>query len=435
VDLAGARAWAAEFGLNGPLGATAADGDVWLQGATDEERAMADALLSSALDLSTTANAASYFGRLRNMLHWLALFLERLPHYQLFLPLGGADELAHYGHNEETLLRFSQFIRDHGSIARGHIGETLRSDSISGIISTLRAYRSLEARYALRPRYGDLNLIACYKGMRRIDGPAGGRALRLGIRSIDFKTLRDTSDANRALGITPVWNTATHDGIMRDCAAGLAHSLVARGCELGLVEGMKQHEFDPTRGFVIGDITWHEPSSASGGYHWVMVWWFPMKDTNCRHKKHPIPISRRHHGPQGADPQCAYDKLWAAWHLRATAVPFAAWARTPFFVTAAGKIYTSYTVRDIARCIAEIIGIDIAASGASSFRIGGASCIRETHGDAEGQRMLEERGRWASDIASIYSRLSASTHLTASRAMMHAPGLDVERITGWAQQR
>jgi hypothetical protein len=358
--------------------------------------------------------------------------VEIMPHYVLFLPMGRDSETAHTRHNEDTLLRFSQFIRGHGSIAAGHAGETLRSDSIAAVISTLRAYRSLEARQQLRPPGGDLCLLAFQKQLRRQDGPALARTLRLGIRSADFKTLHDVSEQNRAFG-GPVWDTTSRDGVMRHCAATLAHSVVARGGELGLVEGQKQYDFDPACGFVISDIVWKPPQTASGGYPWAMVHWFPIKDRSQRHKKHPMPVSRRHLGPPGADPQCPYDALAAAWRIRVAEVPHAEWARTAFFVSSAGKIYDTGVVRDIARDIARLIGIPPEDAGGTAFRIGGASCFRETHGDAEGKRLLNERGRWSSDISSIYSRMSVATHLSASRAMTHAPGADVERITGWAQ--
>jgi hypothetical protein len=393
---------------------------------------MADALLSTAVDAAAAANALSYVNRLRTMLHWLALLVERMPNYVLFLPLGGENDHAHARHNEETLLRFSVFIRQHGSIAPGRSADVLRSDSVTAVISTLRAYRSLEARYQLRRHGGDLCLLAFQKAMRREDGPAMARALRLGIRSADFKVLRDISERNRRSG-GPVWDAHSRDGIMRNCAATLAHSVVARGGELGLVEGQKQHEFDPACGFVIGDIVWKEPRVVSGGYPWAMVSWFPIKDRQQKHKKHPMPVSRRHHGPPGSDPQCPYDALAAAWRIRAGEVPREAWGRTPFFVTAAGKIYDTGVMRDIARDIATLIGIPPEEAGGTAFRIGGASCLRESHGEAEAKRLLVERGRWQSDIGLIYARMSISTHLTASRTMTHAAGADVERETGWAQ--
>jgi hypothetical protein len=203
---------------------------------------------------------------------------------------------------------------------------------------------------------------------------------------------------------------------------------------MGLLEDKQQLDFDPAYGFVISDIEWKAAGTASAHLPWAIVNWFPIKDREVRHKKHPMCISRRHAGLAGSDPQCVYDALRQAWQIRAAEVPQAEWHRTAFFSSAAGKIYDTKTVRDIARAIAAILHIPEKEVGGTSFRIGGASDLRESHGDAEATRLLKERGRWMSDIANIYSRMSASTHLSASRAMTFAPGQDMERLTGWAQQ-
>jgi hypothetical protein len=428
-----AREWAAEYGLNGPLEHGPEDRG-WLQDAPPEELLMADALLSSALHRASTANATSYVGRLRTMLHWLALFVADFPHRTLFQSLCGPDAARNAIHNEDTLLMFGQFIRNHGSIAAGRGHTTLRSDSIGGIISTLRAYRGLEARYELRVLGGGLAIRAWAKGLRHEDGPAGERALRLGIRSIDFKSLHDISVHNARTG-GATWDYTSRDGIMDTCAAILAHNLVARGGEVGLVGGEAQHSFDPLYGFVISDVSWKPPSQASNGFPWAIVLWFPIKDKLRTHRKHPMAISRRHHGALGSDPQCVYDALYRAWLIRANEIGRDGWPHTAFFASAGGKIYDTNKVRDIAKAIANILGLDGHEFGGTSFRIGGASDLRESHGHGEATRLLRERGRWASDIGAIYSRLSVSTQLSASRAMSHAPGADIERITGWAQQR
>jgi hypothetical protein len=147
LDLA--RAWAAELGLNGPLGCTARVRDEWLDGAPPEETAMAAALLAEATTDVQRANADSYLGRLCTMLHWLALFTRQLPHYVLFMPIDGADRLANSRHNENTCLIFATFMRANGSIAAGRVGDPIKVDTALAVVSTLRAYRSLEARYSL----------------------------------------------------------------------------------------------------------------------------------------------------------------------------------------------------------------------------------------------------------------------------------------------
>ena len=221
--------------------------------------------------------------------------------------------------------------------------------------------------------------------------------------------------------------------LRRAPASDLATNIVARGGELGIVENTKQEDFDPARGFVISDITWHSPTAASKGLSYAIVRWYPIKDKKCVHTKIPMLVSRRSAGAIGADPQCPYDALLLAWRLRTAEVPTAARATTAFFTTDKGKIYTTKTVREIARQIARGLGNDEADFSGKSFRIGGASDIRESHGDEGGKRALLERGRWASDIGHIYSRMSVSSELAISRGMTFATGEDVERRFGWVQ--
>ena len=135
----------------------------------------------------------------------------------------------------------------------------------------------------------------------------------------------------------------------------------------------------------------------------------------------------------GADPRCAYDALFAAYALRMHETRGMNPDTTPFFVTMVGKIYDTSTVRKIAKRIALIIDIPIEEVGAKSFRIGGASCLRESHGEAAASNILKEHGRWHTDIGFIYARSSVQTGLNAHRRMLTAIGQDVERATGYTQ--
>ena len=50
------------------------------------------------------------------------------------------------------------------------------------------------------------------------------------------------------------------------------------------------------------------------------------------------------------------------------------------------------------------------------------------------ERVIKERGRWASDIAFIYQRALVATHLDASAAVGRARGRDIEALCqGWVQ--
>jgi hypothetical protein len=430
LDLA--RAWAAELGLNGPLGGAALVRDEWLDGAPPEETAMAAALLAEATTDVHRANAESYLSRLCTMLHWLALFTRGLPHWVLFMPIDGADRLANATHNENTCLMFATFMRANGSIAAGRVGDPIKVDTALAVVSTLRAYRSLEARYSLHAVGTGLALKAWTKAQHHTDGPSSSRVLALGIRSADFRLLRDLTATGVGHG-GATWDTTSRDGIMANCVAVLSNNIVARGGEVGLASGKKMTDFDPQRGFVISDITWHSPSVASKGLSYAIVRWYPIKDKDFTHKKVPMLVSRRSAGAVGADPQCPYDALLLAYQIRTREVAASEHASTAFFTTAAGKIYNTDTVRKIARVVAKLLGHAELDFSGKSFRIGGASDVKEAFGDEGGKRVLHERGRWCSDIAHIYSRMSITSQLAVSRGMTYAHGHDLERSSGWTQ--
>jgi len=64
--------------------------------------------------------------------------------------------------------------------------------------------------------------------------------------------------------------------------------------------------------------------------------------------------------------------------------------------------------------------------GAHSARIGGATDLAATGKASE--LLLKAKGRWASDIGKIYSRLTRRALLAASRLMQRARGRDLEEL-------
>jgi hypothetical protein len=78
-------------------------------------------------------------------------------------------------------------------------------------------------------------------------------------------------------------------------------------------------------------------------------------------------------------------------------------------------------------------GADPTAIGDRCLRMGGASDMYDLYGPA-GERLIRERGRWASDVAQIYQRVSASEHGSISRALGDADGDDLQSmLRGWSQ--
>ena len=69
-------------------------------------------------------------------------------------------------------------------------------------------------------------------------------------------------------------------------------------------------------------------------------------------------------------------------------------------------------------------------------RIGGATDIFEVFGPVEGKALLVARGRWGTDIAEIYARVSAELLSLTSARMGDADGTPLEELVPhWTQGR
>jgi len=78
--------------------------------------------------------------------------------------------------------------------------------------------------------------------------------------------------------------------------------------------------------------------------------------------------------------------------------------------------------------------LEAAAFGAKSFRIGGATDYRAVYGPAAAERMIRQRGRWWSDVHTLYERALAEEHLQGSAAVGDAVGAELEALCeGWVQ--
>ena len=128
-------------------------------------------------------------------------------------------------------------------------------------------------------------------------------------------------------------------GVFDEALAHTSLQMCARGGEPGTRDG---GTFEPARGFVWTDIEWRTAAESQSTFPSVDVWWYPAKDGKGTHRKVPIPVSRKHLGPRGADPTCPYDAIWALWDARAHTVPERArGTSTPFFRADDRKIVTT----------------------------------------------------------------------------------------------
>ena len=112
-------------------------------------------------------------------------------------------------------------------------------------------------------------------------------------------------------------------------------------------------------------------------------------------------------------------------------LPLHEYATAPLFAEPSGKAVTTAYARELIRGMAGLIGLPRGLFGSSSLRIGGATDLHDLFG-ADGERLIRERGRWHSDVATAYQRTSASLHLMASTVIADAAGVDLESFTlGW----
>jgi len=68
-----------------------------------------------------------------------------------------------------------------------------------------------------------------------------------------------------------------------------------------------------------------------------------------------------------------------------------------------------------------------------ALRMGGATDLYDIYGPA-GERLIRERGRWSSDVAQIYSRVSAEAHGLLSRSIGDSNGVNLQSLLAGRSQ-
>lgn len=192
-----------------------------------------------------------------------------------------------------------------------------------------------------------------------------------------------------------------------------------RGGELGRPTSST---WDDKRGITLTSVLAQDQCHESNMCPWLLIMRVvAIKDVACQNKASLlIPIRRRtplhHQADRCADPMDTYDALMALHELRASQVRAEDVASTPLFTGPDGVSpwTTDDDTRSLARELGELVGINRDHLGGKAFRIGGATDLREQLNPAEAKFIIKQRGRWATDIASIYQRALMTTHLDAS---------------------
>jgi hypothetical protein len=384
-------------------------------------RALVDALREG---VKRRARETWDLGRLGTALEWMVDFIAETRR-EPFVGLEHAADIGAAVYNQETLEMLYEFIRVKGSRQQGRRGTPLASDTIAGYVSAIKLLRSSEAHYVITFEAVNVRMGAAAKRSRQLQGPPGERKLRRGIRAKHLRRLV-------ALG----FDRSSAWGIMRWAAALVAHNLLLRGGELGVVDAKV---FDPSRDATFGAIEFKAPSADSDHCEWLTWDVVPIKDTNARRRICPMAVRRRQRGGQiGADALCTFDAIVLAWQSQTGAAPptrgraQGLLAHQPFFMGARGVWRTADT-RILAQDMAVALDMPREEVGAKSFRIGGATDWRDVF-KSDAERVITERGRWDSDIGAIYQRALAEAHLRGSAAVGEADGADLESLCkGWAQ--
>jgi hypothetical protein len=219
-------------------------------------------------------------------------------------------------------------------------------------------------------------------------------------------------------------------------AAVLAHNLLLRGGEVRHVEDVP---FDPGRDLTFDAVEFRTPCTESRGEPWLTIDIVPVKDTVARARVCPMPVRKR----GGVDDtMCALTAVLRVWRARLGEAPPALGrisplhpaAKMPLFTSASGAPWTTADTRSLARRFASDLGIPQLEVGAKAFRIGGATDLQMLMGSAAGEKVIRQRGRWASDVAQVYQRALAEVHLDASAGIGDVRGRELEALVqGWAQ--
>ena len=399
--------------------------DEWLAEPSDGEREQAARLRLALASRAAVANAPAYQSDLAYAFSWLAHFHETMPNRKLVVRnLDDGDSM----YNADTRGMLFEHIRETGSRRGGpSLGKTLKSDTISGIISTLFAYFEMLAGGALSNPGALAMLTRARKQARHEDGPVGERAAEQPLRALHLRTAFSSPD----------FDVTSPAGVVRHAGLLLGHNVLARARCLSAGD---RDVVDPSRDLTIASFDWF--AAAAMVPPAVVVWLHPSKDPTQRKRRYPMLVQRRSAtAPPSSDLMCTYDALRSAWSYLAMTVPHGQWPTTLFFrvpidAADAPRRWRPLRPDDVSMWVdaaAVAAGLPRGSRKSRALRMGGASDMYDLWGPSA-ERYISERGRWGSDVAQIYQRVSAATHGSIARTIGDSTGADLQSmLTGWCQ--
>ena len=194
----------------------------------------------------------------------------------------------------------------------------------------------------------------------------------------------------------------------------VAFCALMRGGEVGVSDG---ETFDPSLHLTRSDVQFFR--DAAGGLY-VVIMMRPLKKSAGMRKTVPVVL---YGGGSLLDPVRELYELWRLDPLKTGELA----SETPLFRdTASGASFSVADVRQVVKWLMHAVGADPRRFGAHSLRIGGATAALAA-GIAPAQIRLA--GRWASDVAEVYMRMSRQAGHNLSVVIGSTGFDDLERDT------
>ena len=281
-------------------------------------------------------------------------------------------------------------------------GDNSKDDDDEAV--SIASYLSL-AKTELSVRYGFELVTSSEKRLQRIvkqlkaPEPMSERRKRRGLRG---RHLRRAFDKMRYRGAN------SRKSVNEWAALVTAWEALGRGGEMCYGQ-FKANKPGPTRADVTFEQDRHGPTAT--------LWLRPLKKRGkAAAAKVPIVFAKYDGG--GSDTYAALQRL-----VHFDPVPGREKRTTPLFRNGSGKGMTRDSFGKLVKRVAKALGFDPKHFGAHSPRIGGATDIGDTS-----PLLLQAKGRWSSDVAKIYARLTRRGLVRASRAMQKGGARDMEEI-------
>ena len=335
------------------------------------------------------AYAPNSAGPLGTAIRAFANFAQFIPSREIFKIPAVAGDLEVLAHNEWTLCLWAVYEAGRTS---DKTGQRLKAATIEQRISLLKGL--LSHRYGFQLAGAAPRLRALVKSMKGEDPSAGARRKRRGLR---FRHLR------KAWERLPWVRRKSFLQLNKWAALTVARHTLARGGELTHVQRK--------------DVTFHQ---APTGKRYAILMLRPLKKKGGQAQPKVPQIIAECEKAGGA---CAYTALRSLCDADI-------WGphpgEQPLFRSQRTKALSTGAYRAVVRELVKALGYPVKEFGAHSTRIGGATDLAGT-GRAS-QLLLQAKGRWASDIGKIYTRMTRKTQLAVSDLMYACHGKDLEEI-------